>query len=235
MKQKALLVFLCAILSSAPFTFAADLYRCGSTFQDTPCKNTTNNQALKKSPALVNKEVAASGSSTTTATTIDSDCKQRGEAAKKIMWMREVGKTADDQIAEPPAGASAGLIRDVYNHRGSSLEVKNAIEQECMQQKEKDKLAAQMMVEAERLRSGGIGPSDINNKNKTVVNETKAENEAPQQVAQTTDYKLERCNYIKTNLEKIASKRRAGGSGQYMESLRHQQSDLEQEYKTKGC
>jgi hypothetical protein len=232
MRQNVLVLIASAIMLGSPFAFAGDLYRCGSTFQDTPCNNSATKQVVKKSPTAINK-IATSPSPG--ATSIDSDCKQRGEIAKKIMWMREIGKTADDQIASPPAGASQGLIRDVYNHRGSSLEVKNAIEQECMQQKEKDKLATQMMVEAERLRSGSINPSDITNKNKSVTNEPKAESQTPQQATQPTDYKLERCNYIKMSLEKIANKRRAGGSGQYMQSLKNQQNDLEQEHKTKGC
>jgi hypothetical protein len=232
MRQNVLVLIASAIMLGSPFAFAGDLYRCGSTFQDTPCNNSATKQVVKNT-STANKAIAANSLPSMVA--VDPDCKQRGETAKKIMWMREIGKTADDQIAAPPAGASPSLIKEVYSHRGSSLEVKSAIEQACMQQKEKDKLATQMMVEAERLRSGSINPSDITNKNKSVTNEPKAESQTPQQATQPTDYKLERCNYIKTSLEKIANKRRAGGSGQYMQSLKNQQNDLEQEHKTKGC
>jgi len=69
------------------------------------------------------------------------------------MWAREVGKTLDQQLESSNDRYSQALIKDVYNHRGSSLEVRNAIEQECMQQKEQDKLADKLITEAQRLRS----------------------------------------------------------------------------------
>ena len=110
---------------------AGTMYRCGNTYQDTKCVSTATTKVVGKTAAVTSlspasqlpaSQLPASG----TALKIDADCVLQGETAKKIMWMREIGKTADDQIAAPPAGASPGLIRDVYSHRGSSLEVKNA-------------------------------------------------------------------------------------------------------------
>ena len=86
---------------------------------------------------------------------IDADCKQRGDATKKISWAREVGRTLDQQLESANDGHTQALMRDVYNHRGSSLDIRNAIEQECMQQKEQDKLADKLIIEAQKLRSNG--------------------------------------------------------------------------------
>ena len=141
-----------AINSTA--TMAGTLYRCGNTFQDTPCQGTNN--------AASNKPLKTIKTGTTTAATttnpavipVDSNCKARGEAAKKISWDREVGVTADAQIEANKYGYAPSLIREVYTHRGSSLEVRNKIEQSCMEQKARNELAARLEASAERLRDG---------------------------------------------------------------------------------
>ena len=232
MKQAVLLTVTSAILAGSPFTFAGDLYRCGSTFQDTPCKISTTNQAVKKIPHA-SKEVATSLAPSSTA--IDSDCKQYGETAKKIMWMREVGKTADDQVAVAPDRASQLLVIDVYNHRGSSLQVKNAIERECMQQKEKDKLAEKLMIEAERLRAGGNISPDGTSKNKASLDPVLVEKEGINKTSQVSNNKVEKCNFIKSSLDSVAYKRRKGGNAEYMDNLRREQNKLTSDFKSASC
>jgi len=135
------------LLVCSQAVLAANLYRCGSSYQDTPCMSTgASNKTIKSNAKVANTDSSQPAK-------IDTDCKQRGEAAKKIMWAREVGKTLDQQLESSNDRYSQALIKDVYNHRGSSLEVRNAIEQECMQQKEQDKLADKLITEAQRLRS----------------------------------------------------------------------------------
>jgi hypothetical protein len=137
------------LLVCSQAVLAANLYRCGTSYQDTPCTSTgANNKAIKSNAKVANTDSSQPEK-------IDTNCKQRGEAAKKIMWAREVGKTLDQQLESSNDRYSQALIKDVYNHRGSSLEVRNAIEQECMQQKEQDKLADKLITEAQRLRSKG--------------------------------------------------------------------------------
>ena len=140
-----------AIYSTA--TMAGTLYRCGNTFQDTPCQganNATNNKPLK----TIKTGTTAAATTNTATIPVDSNCKARGEAAKKISWDREVGVTADAQIEANKYGYAPSLIREVYTHRGSSLEVRNKIEQSCMEQKARNELAARLEASAERLRDG---------------------------------------------------------------------------------
>lgn len=137
------------LLVCSQAVLAVNLYRCGSSYQDTPCMSTgASNKTIKSNAKVANTDSSQPEK-------IDTNCKQRGEAAKKIMWAREVGKTLDQQLESSNDRYSQVLIKDVYNHRGSSLEVRNAIEQECMQQKEQDKLADKLITEAQRLRSKG--------------------------------------------------------------------------------
>jgi hypothetical protein len=176
-------VLACTFVVGAQSALAGDMYRCGNSFQDTPCPALKSPAAVKanakpiktnvnKTPVALNKPASNVGNDKTVAATstetktetkpeaatpatqvaIDADCKQRGEASKKISWMREIGKTIDEQLSTAPDFKTKQLVANVYNHTGSSLQVKNAIERECTQQKEKDKLADKLMIEARRLR-----------------------------------------------------------------------------------
>jgi len=134
---------------------ADDLYRCGNTYQDTPCKNAASSKPIGKSS--VNKNTAhieykATSNNNRVPAVVSVDCKQRGESAKKIMRKREAGKTVDDQLNAEHDSVSQALIKDVYSHNGSSFQVQNAIEHECIQQQEKSRLSEKQMIESKRLK-----------------------------------------------------------------------------------
>lgn len=223
-----------SLLIYSQSTIATDLYRCGNSYQDTPCKEAT--KPIKRLAQNTNK--VADGS--LAPQKIDADCKQRGDAAKKIMWAREVGKTADQQIEEAQSGYSRALIRDVYNHRGSSLEVKNAIEQECMQQKEQDRLAEKLIIEAERLRGNRGVSAESSADSKAQLKSTQEPEQAGQRVsvvekAPDSDEKKNKCADLKSKVENIAGKRRTGGSASYMNDLKQRQDQLESDMRSQGC
>ena len=171
------LIFLSMLLALNVFLQQANagtMYRCGNTYQDTKCVSTAASKVVGKT-ATVGLQSPATQLSTSqspasqlpasgTTLKIDADCVMQGETAKKIMWMREIGKTADDQLSSVKDALTRQLIPVVYQHRGSSIEVKTQIEQECMQQKEKDRLATQLIIEAQRLRSGGKMPNSATSK-----------------------------------------------------------------------
>jgi hypothetical protein len=134
---------------------ADDLYRCGNTYQDKPCKNAASSKPVGRSS--VNKNSAhidykVTTNNNTVPTVVNVDCKRRGVSAKKIMRMREAGKTVDDQLNAEPDSVSQALIKDVYSHTGSSFQVQNAIEHECIQQQEKNRLSEKQMIESKRLK-----------------------------------------------------------------------------------
>jgi len=232
MKLFMLKALICALFVCSQSALATDMYRCGNSFQDTPCASTSGtklgakpfskNSGTKSTNTTSNNSVANENQASPQ---VDVDCKQRGDAAKKISWMREIGKTADDQIATAPDSESQALVKDVYNHRGNSLQVKYAIEHECMQQKEKNRLAEKLMIEAERLRSGG----SISNGSVAVSNaqpKAVAQKEEPIKNTQNRDDKLGACSSLKSGLDNIANKRRKGGNAGYMKDLKHSKISL---------
>lgn len=221
------------MLLSTQLTFAATMYRCGNSFQDTPC---TNKNKSTQSPTKANS--SPTQQSTAPTLKVDADCKQRGDDAKKIMWLREAGKTQTQQIESAPNHHAKTLVKDVYNLRGTSLEVKNAIEQACMQQKEQDKLANQLMLEAQRLKSNGIHPTitPVNDQAHTEsLPKTSKASESQLRVNDDDANNISDCLSLKNHAEYIATQRRRGGNAYYMNDLKQKQTEIEASIRTSGC
>lgn len=227
------------LLVCSQATPAADFYRCGNSYQDTPCANASIINKTIKSNAKVTNEV--SNSNDLQPVKIDADCKQRGEAAKKIMWAREVGKTLDQQLETSQDGYTQALVKNVYNHRGSSLEVRNAIEQECMQQKEQDKLADRLIIEAQKLRNNGSTGIENPANSKAQLNPASSETNAKEIKTSGTENRTKLndnkvvCSTLKSDAEYIATQRRRGGSVNYMNDLKQKQDQVESQLKISGC
>ncbi len=228
------------LLVCAQAASATDFYRCGNVYQDTPCANAGINNKTIKSSAKTTSGVSDNNDLQQFAK-IDADCKQRGDATKKISWAREGGKTLDQQLETAKDGQTQALMRDVYNHRGSSLDVRNAIEQECMQQKEQDKLADKLIIEAQKLRNNGkagiASPVSSNtqlNPASGEINVKEAKNSDAENRTRSDDNKT-KCSNLKTDAEDIATQRRRGGSANYMNDLKRQLEQVEIQLKAAGC
>lgn len=234
MKSILLKILAGTLLLCAQATHAADMYRCGNSFQDTPCANGNNSKTIKGA-AKATSDTSQNGD--LSPIRIDADCKQRGDAAKKIMWLREVGKTQAQQLESAQDSHTQALIKDVYNHRGSSLEVRNAIEQECMQQKEQDKLADKLMIEAQRLRGNGNLPVEGATNSKTQLKPTPAAETKESGIELPTTHHDQKiiCASLKADAERVATQRRKGGSASYMNDLKQEKVELENNIKSSGC
>jgi len=155
MKSLLLSITTCVLLCNAQLTLAATMYRCGSSFQDTPCANQNYSKTMKAAKA----SDGAPKDRDLSPYKVDADCKQRGDAAKKIMWQRQVGKTKEEQLEAAQDTQTHALVSEVYHHRGTILEVRNSIEQACMQQKEQDQLAEQLLLAAKKLKQRNGSPA----------------------------------------------------------------------------
>jgi len=159
MKLSLLRIIVCLLVLFAQNALAEDMYRCGNTYQDTPCKGggskPINKKPFKPSPvnnsSVSKKEIA----SNTPASAADADCKKQGEAAKLIIKLRDSGVTADEQIAIATDSAAVARIKDAYSRSGSAFQVQNAVERECLQQEQKTSLTSKWMAQAKRLLGFG--------------------------------------------------------------------------------
>jgi hypothetical protein len=151
MKLYVLNALACMLLTCSQFSLADDLYRCGNSYQDKPCRGTSSSNVTTKKVQHTKKTQAVKESQNASA--VDANCKRRGEAAKAIARLREAGKTQDQQINATSDTASQALIKEVYSHRSSALQVQYAFEHECMQLIEKERLTHMQMAESQKLRN----------------------------------------------------------------------------------
>ena len=160
MKLFVLNALACALLTCSQVSLADDLYRCGNSYQDKPCRGTASSHVTSKKVQHTNKTQAVKESQTTSA--VNTNCQQRGESAKAIAKLREAGKTLEQQVNATSDTTSQTLIKEVYNRRGSALQVQYAFEHECMQLIEKERLTNKQITESQRLRNSNA----INSTNK---------------------------------------------------------------------
>jgi hypothetical protein len=187
------------ILASSQTALANDVYRCGTSYQDTPCKNAAS-KPINAKPE--HKNATTSVNKTTQKVqipeTANTDCKLRGESAKSIANMREIGHSEDKLKANAADSYTAALVTDVYKRTGSAFQIQNAIERECVQNQQKQSLTSKWMVQAKRLLGVGTAPANANVKNKTspqatattiATNKTAPAKPAQPQVKSTADPK----------------------------------------------
>lgn len=160
-------LFVCVILAGAQTALAEDsMYRCGNTFQDTPCKGvvskpinepkpkkpvvTIHHEAAEKKVAVVKEQPAPA---------LPVDCKKQGEDAKVIAKLREIGVPEQDQIIITTDKTKITLIKKVYSLSGNAFQIQSSVEKECLQQTQKTSLTSQWMTKAKKLLGLGAAPA----------------------------------------------------------------------------
>ena len=218
------ILFICMLLSTA--IQAQSMYRCGSTYQDRPCEGEQKGKLIG----------GTSGTPSANGSVSDAACAQRGAAAQKIVWAREGGAMQDQQLAKAGNANEQKLISDVYARRGTSSDIRAAIEAECIAAKEK---AAQVAALLDAARAGQ-SPSASNSA--TPQNKSSEADQKTADSASTKDNtdreaanKKIRCSYAKNQIEDIASKLRTGGNAATMEDLNQQKRNAERRLSEDKC
>lgn len=206
-------------LTFSKTTLAADLHACGIAYQSTPCPNKAKSMPAGKTfGPIVDKSFAEEKPPVIP---VDSDCKRRGNAAKKIIARRQIGKTASEQIAATKSTITQALISEVYSHHGTSLQIKNAIISTCLNKKQK--LTATQMKQV---------AANSNATDQTLVATKKVV--LPKNTNKKSN-QFSTCGTLKTDLDKINKKRINGGATDFLNDLQEQQTLLMREMKATGC
>lgn len=219
----AVLIMLAGLLP-ATAAQAQTMFRCGSSYQDRPCEG--------KDPGKVIGRGGVARTSTKPGT--DMQCVQRGADAQKIVWAREGGAMAEQQLAAAHSAQQKKLINDVYQKHGTSTEVSAAIEAECVSEKERAAQAA-TLIEAAKLLApppagAGTAPNAAAEPDRRI-----ADNTAKDNAARDAAIRKSRCDNLRTQREDLLNRQRAGGSGATMDNLNQQRNATDKQLSDTGC
>lgn len=199
---------------------AQTLFRCGKTYQDRPC------ETGQETKLYVPTRPAASGMQGSG----DAACAQRGVDAQKVAWTREAGALLEQQLAKARHDGERKLITDVYSKRGTSAEIRESIEAECVAEKER----------AARFGRGAPAPSTPDNAGAAAKSNTGARHQDEERYSGNTaagdaERKRMACVRLRTELEAIREQQRTGGSAATMDALNREKSDIERRLSHEAC
>ncbi len=224
MKPMAWMTYLLAAVSLLTITPAGaqQLYRCGKVFQDRPCDG---NQQINMPPATP----TASASPQAAGPTRYPECARRGDDSLKIVWAKEAGRTEEMQLASASPDQRK-LITDVYRKRGTSGEIRAAIEADCNAEKERTAQAAALIAAGNKMleqdRPAPASSSGVSEQSIASQREALAANEAS---------KARRCKSLSERLTSIRNEQRAGVSAGRMDDLTREFADIEKARRESAC
>ncbi|GIK24460.1 MAG: hypothetical protein BroJett006_07060 [Betaproteobacteria bacterium] len=219
----AVLVLLAGMAASA---HAQKLYRCGNTYQDRPCAGEQPGKVIGSSGT---PQTASAGASA------DPYCARRGEKAQKIMWAKEAGRTEEMQLSATTHPEDRKLIGEVYRKRGSSVEVRAAIEADCMDERQRAAQAAALIDAAAKLQGQNAAASPATPPAAREADPAATEQQQRETAARESAARKARCDRISQRLESIRKSQRTGGTGATMDRLSQQKQDTEREWSAAGC
>lgn len=210
---------------------AQTMYRCGATYQDRPCNG------VESKP--VGNHVRQAAGQSVGAASIDPVCEARGTAAQKLMWEKESGRTLSEQLAKP--GADANLARNVYGRRGSSLEVRRAIETDCVKGMDQANEAAALLKAAGKgqqqpgVAAAGGGNQVLAPSGGVGVASAGAQPSADELASRKAAAKAAACAAVATELNELTQAQRAGGDAARMDVLAARVRDAQSRKRAGAC
>lgn len=220
----AILMLLAGLAASA---HAQKMYRCGNTYQDRPCAG--------EQPGRV---IGGTGTPQTAVArpAVDPYCALRGEKARMIVWARESGHTEEMQLSAANHPEERTLIGEVYRKRGSSGEVRAAIEADCMDERQRAAQAAALIDAAARLQGQSPPGATSSRSAAREIDPAAAEQQQRESAArEEAAARKFRCDRIAKRLESIKNDQRTGGSIAAMDRLRQQKREIGNEWSQAGC
>lgn len=218
----ALLVsFIIGATATLP-SYAQGMFKCGNSYQDRPCEGKDSGKELK----VRNTATAESG----TRPVGDAQCAARGARAQKMVWAREGGATQDRMLSEARSAEEKKLVMDVYSRRGTSHEVRAAIEADCVTEKEQAaKVAA--LLESAGLKKQEVPQATANAQQRDV----EASNNTMAQSSSAEDKKKRTCDNLRKQRSDTVSRQRSGGSGSRQDAWNQQIRELDNKLRENQC
>jgi hypothetical protein len=206
---------------------AQQMYRCGKVFQDRPCDG---NQQINTPAASSSTAQNAARPAT------NQECVRRGEEAQKIVWAKEAGRTEEMQLAAA-SPAQKQLISDVYRRRGTSTEMRAAIEADCNAEKERAAQAAALISAGNKMLepNRSAAPSSAGGSGDAGQSATAVPTPTRESLAAAEAKKQDRCKSLNSQLTRIREQQRRGTSAANMDRLNSEYAETDRTRRDEGC
>ena len=228
MKPFPRLLLTLALACGAASAWSQTMYRCGNAYQDHPCSGGQQGRVIG---TAAGPEAARASASSPQGS---AQCAQRGIAAQKIKWMREAGRTQQEQSAA--GGADANLIADVYNRQGSSTQVRAAVEADCNADQERAAQAAALVDAASKLKAGSASAAARPAASASQGGAAPQQPATDKTAANDAADRLRTCQQLINQRNDISNRQRAAGnSASSMASLQQQYLEAGERMRAAGC
>lgn len=229
---KIVLSFTFAISSISSFA----QYRCGNSFQDTPCTSGNASGVVRPSTVVSSNSEATSGASQKPSA-FAVVCGRWGKSAMDVAWKREAGALRESQLSKPSGDLNskdyATVVDSVYAKRGAAPTIRVAIEAECVAQKQQEADEAAALAALSRKR----GATD-----KTLVSDASQDEAQMKSTSREDSAKTQRtagkkalCADLNEQLTDVKNSARRGVKIGEMEKLNNDTRDIERKISNSKC
>jgi hypothetical protein len=222
-----LALVLAAAIGTGP-ALAQKMYRCGSVYQDRPCTGADTGR------------VVGSAAPGTTGPALSARCARRGEAAARLMWARESGRTQEDQLARVRDPLERELLPQVYALPGNTAAVRGAVEAACHEDEARQALPAETGA-SNRPVSTPSAPVTAADGAPAATPAAPPPNAGPGSLSgagagvEAQHAQRRRCGAIDARRQSIQAAQRAGGSAAMMDALNRRAREIDAQHRSAGC
>lgn len=212
---------ICLLLCT--YVQAQQMYRCGKVFQDRPCDGSQQ----------INTPPAATGTAQNSVRApTDLECARRGEEAQRIVWAKEAGRTEEMQLASANPGQRQ-LISNVYRRRGTSGELRAAIEADCVAEKERAAQAAALISAGSKMLEQGKSAPPSSPNGPSYGDQSAGARSKP--MVASDAQKKSNCSKLSARLVEIRNTQRGGLSAAAMDNLNREYAETDKARRDAGC
>jgi hypothetical protein len=213
------------------------LYRCGNSFQDTPCTSGSTSSSARPSVAATSNSEPASSSASQKTSAFAAVCGRWGKSALDVAWKREAGALRESQLAKSSGDLNskdyATVVDSVYAKRGAAPSIRVAVEAECVAQKQQEADEAAALAALSRKfgtadKNAGTEVSQGESQMKSTSSEDNAKNR------KTADKKA-LCADLNEQLIDVKNSARRGVKIGTMEKLNSETREIERKISNAKC
>jgi hypothetical protein len=230
---KIVLSFIFAICSLPSFS----QYKCGNSFQDTPCSSGGSSTVARPSAAATSNSESSLSTAFQKPSTFAVFCGRWGKSAMDVAWKREAGALRETQLTKSTGDLNskdyATVVDSVYAKRGVAPSIRVAVEAECVVQKQQEADEAAALAALSRK----LGAADKNPVLGVAQGEEQMKSTSQEDSAKVQKFSDRKalCRGLQEQLVDVKNSARRGGQIGTMEKLNNDTRDIERKISSANC